>query len=129
MSLIFEYSFKPGSDPAELYGLAVECGRFPDDEYVRSTFCGICGKLDFIDGKISEYSNGWKTSRISPVALAIMRTAVYEIYFREDVPPASAVNEAIELVKEYDDEKKIRPFVNGILNSILHDPDLGRDNG
>ena len=119
MSLCFEYSFKPDADPAEIYALALETRLPSDDGYIRETFFGIVGHLEFIDGLISEYSKGWKTSRISPVALAIMRTAIYEICFREDVPDAAAINEAIELVREYDDEKKVRPFVNGILNSVM----------
>ena len=119
MSLCFEYSFKPGTDPADIYALALETRLPSDDDYVRETFFGIILNLEFIDSQITAYSNGWKTSRISPVALAIMRTAIYEIYYRDDVPDAAAINEAVELVREFDDEGKVRPFVNGVLNAVL----------
>ena len=56
---------------------------------------------------------------MSKVALAVMRVAVYEILFREDVPDRVAINEAIELIKTYDDEEQVRKFVNGVRNSVI----------
>ena len=119
MSLCFEYAFKEGTDPEEIYTLASEFREFGNDTYIHETFVGIVGNLEFIDGKIVKFSNGWNKNRISPVALAILRTAVYEIYFREDVPDTAAINEALEIVKEYDDAAKVKGFVNGILNAVL----------
>jgi len=119
MSLCFEYAFRPDVDPETIYSQALETRLATDVDYIRNSFFGIISNIEFIDGKISEFSNGWKLSRISPVALATMRTAVYEIWFCDDVPDAVAINEALELIREFDDEKQVRKFVNGVLNSIM----------
>ena len=121
MSLCFEYAFKEGANPEEIYQLASEFREFGDDKYIHESFLGIVEHLEFIDEKIVKYSNGWNKKRISPVALAILRTAIYEIYFREDVPDTAAINEALEIVKEYDDAQKVKAFVNGILHSVLQE--------
>ncbi len=70
-----------------------------------------------IDLKISAHlSKGWKLSRISKTSLAIMRVAVYEMCYLEEIPVSVAINEAVELAKKYtpDDFK----FVNGVLGAI-----------
>ena len=73
-------------------------------------------KIDEIDEKIKKYSEGWDFSRIDKVDLAILRTAIYEILF-DDVPTRVAINEAIELSKEYSSEKSYR-FINAVLAKI-----------
>ncbi len=70
-----------------------------------------------IDSKIAAHlSKGWKLSRISKTSLSIMRVAVYEMCYREEIPVSVAINEAVELAKKYtpDDSK----FVNGVLGAI-----------
>lgn len=119
MSLCFEYAFRPDVDPQMIYSQALETRLATDEDYIRNSFFGIISNLEFIDGKISEFSNGWKLQRISPVALATMRTAIYEIWFCDDIPDTVAVNEAVEMIREFDDEKKMRPFVNGVLNAVM----------
>ena len=61
----------------------------------------IMGKLGEIDGLLNEKSSGWKTTRMSKVDLTILRLAVYEIRFDEDVPTGVAINEAVELAKRF----------------------------
>ena len=119
MKLVFESAFRSEETPAEIYAGAAELRGFGDDEYIRNVFFGVEENLGFIDGKIAAHSKGWSTGRISKVAMAVMRVAVYEICFREDIPGSVAVNEAIELIRTYDDENAVRKFVNGILNSVL----------
>ncbi|WP_238882789.1 transcription antitermination factor NusB [Clostridium sp. YIM B02551] len=70
-----------------------------------------------IDNKIEPYLRGWKLDRISKVNLSILRIAVAEILFIEDIPNKVSINEALELTKEYSDEKSVS-FVNGVLDSI-----------
>ena len=70
-----------------------------------------------IDAKIAAHlSKGWKIQRISKTSLSIMRVAVYEMCYREEIPVSVAINEAVELAKKYtpDDSK----FVNGVLGAI-----------
>ncbi|WP_250277443.1 transcription antitermination factor NusB [[Clostridium] colinum] len=76
----------------------------------------LINKLEDIDKKIIINSEGWDISRIDKVDLAILRLAIYEILF-DDVPAKVAINEAIELSKEYSSEKSYR-FVNAVLAKI-----------
>ena len=74
-------------------------------------------KLPEIDKKIEELSVGWKKERIGKVELTILRLAIYEALYDDDVPAGVAINEAIELAKKYggDDSPS---FVNGILGKL-----------
>ena len=75
-------------------------------------------KLPEVDGKIEELCVGWKKERIGKVELTILRLAVYEALFDDDVPTNVAINEAVELAKKYggDDSPS---FVNGILGKLV----------
>ena len=67
-----------------------------------------------IDALINEKSTGWKTSRMAKVDLSIIRIAVYEIKYEDDIPFKVSVNEAVELAKKYGADES-PAFVNGIL--------------
>ena len=76
--------------------------------------------LPEIDERISKCSKGWKLDRIAKAELAILRLAVYEAVYDEDVPVGVAVNEAVELAKEYGNDNG-PSFVNGILGNIVNE--------
>ena len=88
-----------------------------DMEFLEDTVNGVYANKEEIDNIISAYSKGYELSRISKVALTALRISVYEINFKSDIPVNVSVNEAIETVKAYEDDKT-RKFVNGILGSI-----------
>ena len=67
-----------------------------------------------------KYAKGWRFERISLVAAAIMRVAMYEIMYMPDIPHGAAINEAVELTKRYDEPETVK-FVNGILGSFLRE--------
>ena len=71
-----------------------------------------------IDGFIERYARGWKLERISKTALAVMRCAICEILYMDDIPNAAAINEAVELDKGYDDPDTVA-FVNGVLGGFM----------
>ena len=71
-----------------------------------------------IDGFIERYAKGWKLERISKTALAVMRCAICEILYMDDIPNAAAINEAVELDKGYDDPDTVA-FVNGVLGGFM----------
>ena len=71
-----------------------------------------------LDGYISKYAIGWSFARISRMAAAIMRVAMYEILYMPDIPASAAINEAVELAKRYD-SPEAASFVNGILGSYV----------
>lgn len=88
-----------------------------DLTYIKSCLIGIMTNKDILDAKISENLVNWKINRISKVNLSILRVAVYELIYKEDIPAKVAINEAIELCKEFSDEKSVS-FVNGVLDKI-----------
>ena len=71
-----------------------------------------------MDGYISKYAIGWSFSRISRMAAAVMRVAMYEILYMPDIPPAAAINEAVELSKHYETQETAS-FINGILGAFV----------
>ena len=73
--------------------------------------------------KIEEKAKGWALARIAKSDLTILRLAVYEILFDEDVPNGVAINEAVELAKLYGGDKSYR-FINGVLASIVKELEL-----
>lgn len=87
-------------------------------EYSRTLFEGVASKKDELDEIINKYSKGWKSKRLPKVNLAILRLAVYEIMFVDDVPDGVAVNEAVELAKTYSGEGDYS-FINGILGAVI----------
>ena len=71
-----------------------------------------------IDAYIQKYSKGWKLERISRTALAVMRCAICEILYMDEIPNAAAINEAVELAKGYDEPDTVA-FVNGVLGGFM----------
>lgn len=85
-----------------------------DEEYILEKCRGILQVLPALDLAVDKAAQGWKTSRIGKVELAILRLAVYEMRYDPDVPVSVAINEAVELAKEYGQEDS-PAFINGIL--------------
>ena len=115
--LLFETEYHGQKDPEQIFSLAVEDRDIADDEYIRDVYFGVLAQKSEIDERISRFSKGWSVSRIAPLTRNILRLAIYEMSARKDIPYPVAINEAVELVKKYDDEKA-RAFVNGILNGV-----------
>lgn len=118
-SLIFEGLFRIEEEPEIIYSGAASDRGFASNEYVRTTYFGACENFALLDETVAEYATNWKVDRMSRTAKAILRLAVYELLFT-DVPPKVAINEAIEIAKEYADETEAS-FVNGILNKLAKD--------
>lgn len=89
-----------------------------DKTYIFEKVEKISEKIEEIDAKINEVSEGWKTGRMGKVDLTLIRLAVYEMLYEEDVPAKVAINEAVELAKQYgtDDSPS---FVNGVLAKLV----------
>lgn len=81
---------------------------------ISAKYEAILSQLEAIDGEINEKAEGWDTSRMGKVDLTIIRLAVYEIRYDENVPTLVAINEAVELAKKYGQDES-SAFVNGVL--------------
>ena len=88
-----------------------------DYDYMLEKAKRIAGKVAEIDQIINENTTGWKTSRMNKVDLSILRLAVYEMKWDEDVPVKVAINEAVELAKRFSGEEG-PAFINGVLGKI-----------
>ena len=89
-----------------------------DIAYIEKKAAAIAAHVTEIDGKINAVATGWKTNRMGKVELAIIRLAVYEMEYDDDIPTGVAINEAVELAKKYG-TKDSPSFVNGILAKIV----------
>ena len=71
-----------------------------------------------IDKYIEKYAQGWKISRISRTAMAVLRCAIAEVLYMDDIPNSVAINEAVELAKGYDEPETVA-FINGVLGGFM----------
>lgn len=77
----------------------------------------VFSNLEAIDQAIGQHIKGYTFDRISKVSLAVMRLAVSEILFDDEIPDGVAISEAMEIVATYEDEKS-KAFVNGVLGAV-----------
>lgn len=101
----------------ELYLDKIEELSDTDREYIVKKHAAIVEKVEEIDEILNTHTTGWKTTRMNKVDLTILRLAVYEIQWDEDVPAGVAINEAVELAKKYSSEEG-PSFINGVLGKI-----------
>lgn len=86
--------------------------------YIDTVVTGVANREEELDEQIQKYSIGWDISRISKLARCILRLAIYEIQYVDDVPAGVAVSEAVRIAKKYNDNDT-GAFVNGILGSYV----------
>lgn len=85
--------------------------------FAEELILGVIGRRDEVDAVIKEYAQNWDFSRIAKIDLSILRLAIYEMLYRDDIPPIVTINEAIELSKIFSIEDAKR-FINGILDEF-----------
>ena len=120
--ILFRIEFQPKEEMEEqlaLYLEELESAKDTEKEYIRTKYAAIAEKEEMIDEKINASVTGWKTSRMGKVDLTILRLAVYEIEWDEEVPQGVAINEAVELAKRYGGEES-PSFINGVLGKIVN---------
>ena len=77
---------------------------------------GVWHKYAEIDEIIAGFARNWRLDRMGRVELTLLRLAVYELYYKADIPPRVTINEALELLRNFGDESA-RSFINGILDA------------
>ncbi len=118
--MLFRVEFHNAEEVNEqiaLYREQLEDCTEKDADYIVNKFKNIVAKLEEIDTAIGEVSKGWKVSRMAKVDLTLIRLAVYEMKYEEDIPVKVAINEAIELAKQYGSDDS-PAFVNGVLAKL-----------
>lgn len=101
-----------------------EEGAIPLEEqdftFIHHELTGVWNRLNDIDQTIGRNSRRWEIGRLSAPLRAILRIAVYEIHYCDDIPDVVSINEAVELAKGYD-SPEAGAFVNGILAGVLRE--------
>lgn len=120
--LLFRVEFNNPEDMPEQIKLFMdgneEITLEKDVNYISDRFARVQEKLPEIDKLLDENTEGWDTTRMGKVELTVLRLAVYEIVFDEDIPDSVAINEAVEIAKKYGQETS-GGFVNAILGKIV----------
>lgn len=118
--MLFQIEFNDAGEMPEhlkYYFETLDDAEEKDRKYIQDKYEAVASRVTEIDGILNENVKGWKTSRMNKVDLTILRLAVYELKWDEDIPVGVAINEAVELAKRFggDDSPS---FVNGVLGRI-----------
>ncbi len=120
-SMLFRVEFHDSSEISSQDGLYLDTiDNITDEErgYMEKRVSAIVELLPEIDKKLESVSEGWKLERMGKVEFTILRLAVYELLYDDDIPANVAINEAVELAKVYGGDTS-PAFVNGILAKLL----------
>ena len=129
--LLFRVEFNSQEDMPEQVKLFMESPTLDKDEdnckeisisdneqqYIINKYDDIVSHMSEIDGIINDNAKGWSTDRLGKVELTILRLAVYEIKYDNDIPVSVAIDQAVELSKRFGRDESYS-FINGILASV-----------
>lgn len=122
--IVFELAFQNDEEAAKLFEKLIEASdekyeiTEEDNAYISEIITGIQSNESSINEMIKSHLKDWSFERISKIDLAILRLAIYEIKYREDIPCKVSVNEAVELAKIFGEDSS-PAFINGVLAEIL----------
>jgi transcription antitermination protein NusB len=102
-----------------------QVGEDEPGEFAIELVKGVRMNLPAIDAVISGYSQGWVIDRMPRVDRNILRMALFEIFFEEDIPAGASIDEAVELAKEFSTEDSGK-FINGLLGRANRDREEGK---
>lgn len=119
LKTIFQLDFGGDREQAFLNMLEEEPLEQRDQEFAKNLIDGVTSRQGQIDDIIRDFAVDWKLERVARVERTILRMALYELLWVEDIPPNVTVNEAVELAKVYSSPEAGR-FVNGILGNVLN---------
>lgn len=118
--MIFQLEFLKDTDKDVIFESYVENHgeKLADSKFIYEEFSGVYQNIEKIDEIISETLKAWTTDRLNKADLAILRLAVYEIIYNDEIPSSVAINEAVELAKTYCEDDS-PGFINAILGAVL----------
>lgn len=118
LQILFQHEFAGGN--ADIASFWSDKHEKPEVvEFANAIARGTIENLGEIDAAIARAAEHWVLERIAAVDRNILRAAAYELLFRKDIPPAVAINEALEIAKKYSSAESAS-FINGILDRIAH---------
>ena len=118
--MLFQIEFNDKAEMSEhlqYYFDTIEGASEKNREEIQKKYEGVISHMEEIDRLLNDISKGWKTSRMNKVDLTILRLAVYEMKWDDNVPEGVAINEAVELAKKFGGSSS-SSFVNGVLGKV-----------
>ncbi len=116
LSFVYERMFRDDT-VEETFDDAFEARDAQVGKYVQTVVKGVEEHTDEIDKLIEENLKGWKKNRISKITLTILRIAVFEMLYLDNIPASVSINEAVELAKSYAAENDAG-YINGVLGAV-----------
>ena len=116
-ALIFERTINRDST-SHIIDAAGMSRDFIVSEFAEREAMGAEENEAVLDEQIEKHIRGWKMSRLSKVSLALLRLAIYELMFEQEIPVSVSINEAVDLAKKYGGAEDA-PFINGVLGSVV----------
>lgn len=118
MQTLYERDFRPKAEIDEVIKRNVENYHEEiDDAYIKKTLKNILEKQKDIDAEIIKAASEWPIEQIAAIDKTILRLAIAEILYNDDIPPKVAINEAVELGKTFGGENSSK-FINGVLGTV-----------
>ncbi|MDD3086474.1 MAG: transcription antitermination factor NusB [Patescibacteria group bacterium] len=118
MQAIYEWNFRQDADLDELVERSIsEFSNDVDSKYIRDLISGVTKNSKTIDREIETCAPEWPIEQISHVDKSILEIAIYELVYAKDIPPKVAINEAVELAKQFGSSNSSK-FINGVLGSV-----------
>lgn len=118
MQAIYEWNFRQDADLDELVERSIsEFSNDVDSTYIRDLISGVTKNSKTIDREIETCAPEWPIEQISHVDKSILEIAIYELVYAKDIPPKVAINEAVELAKQFGSSNSSK-FINGVLGSV-----------
>jgi len=119
VDLLYEADLR-GTDPVTTVAERVALADPPVNAYTVELIEGVSAHRERIDQILAEYAEGWLVERMPGVDRAVLRLGIFELLWRDDVPDAVVIDEAVELAKSLSTDESPR-FVNGVLARVLRD--------
>jgi len=123
MQTLYELDFRPKSGMEAIKQRNIDnYDEEADLDYIQATITGILKKQKEIDAKIAKAAPEWPLEQISLIDKTILRIAIYELLYTENIPPKVAINEAVELGKTFGGQNSSK-FINGVLGTVYRKSD------
>ena len=118
MQAVYEWNFRPDSDFKEIFDRSInEFKNDIDHLFVKKIILGIKNNKKDIDAEIEKCAPEWPIDQISCVDKSILEVSIFELLHSADVPPKVAINEAVELAKQFGGDNSSK-FINGVLGAV-----------
>lgn len=123
MQTLYEWDFRQSSDISEIKIRNIE--NYDDDadtKFIDDTIAGVLAHIEDCDKLIAKAAPEWPLDQVSAIDKTILRIAIYELLYSDEVPPKVAINEAVELGKTFGGENSSK-FINGVLGTVYRQSD------